>query len=183
MLSLLSLRAKEYQPPPPRSSARARSGTLTTQVQPYPTPTQPPLSPLSRLHFSATVPPPPTSFKPALNEKDTPSRSSSVSSIRDLKAVEHPIQPLPGLEVDVCLLVRMPNSESPSYHLRAQAGVSQERRRPSRTRPSSPEEVVDGGLMIACAQGVQLYGVPEEDPPPASTEIPENVDLRRGARR
>ena len=47
---------------------------------------------------------------------------------------------------------------------------------------SSPEEIVDGGLMIACAQGVQLYGIPE-GPPPISTEIPEDVDLRRRNRR
>ena len=181
MLSLLSLRAREYRSPPPRSSARARSGTLITRVEPHSTPTQPPPSPLSRLHFGATVPPP-TSFKPVLNEKNTPSRSSSVSSIGDLKAVEHPIQPLPGLEADVCLLVRMPNPDSPSYQPHAHASVSQERRRPSRTQSSSPEEIVDGGLMIACAQGVQLYGVPE-GPPPASTEIPEDVDLPQRNRR
>jgi hypothetical protein len=98
--------------------------------------------------------------------------------------VERSVQPLPGLEMDVCLLVRMPNPDTPSYHrTRAHASVSEERQRPSRMDSSSPEEIVDGGLMIACAQGVQLYGVPEGGPPPASTEIPENVDFRREIRR
>lgn len=78
--------------------------------------------------------------------------------------------------MDVCLLVRMPNSDAPSYRPRLLAGVSEERQTPSRGHSSSLGETLSGGLVIACAQDVQLWGIPEGSPP----EIPEDVDSRRG---
>ena len=78
--------------------------------------------------------------------------------------------------MDVCLLVRMPNFDAPSYRPRVLAGVSEERRRPSRGRSSSLGETLGGELVIACAQGVQLWGIPDGPPP----EVPEDVDSRRG---